>query len=174
MEAERLIRLIESAFPVTPLPEMSLHQAKLTDASMSRELTELAWQQAGTLDAGRTWRDYSDETLIACDVALAHLDERSFVYYLPAFLLYAIRHCPASWPDPAEPLVGAVVFSVTHRTPYSLGRFRMLSAEQRAAVVAFLEYVAANGNDHERPQAAKALARYWKTDEGDKPHILAP
>jgi hypothetical protein len=38
MEAKLLIGVIEAAFPLSPLPEMSLHQAQLADQSMSREI----------------------------------------------------------------------------------------------------------------------------------------
>jgi len=151
-----------------------LHQARLADQSMSREIPDREWNDAGKIDAGRTWRDFTDEDLKACDVALAHFDEPSFIYHLPAFLLFAVRYCTVEWPHPAEHLVGTVVFSVTHRSPYTLGRYKRLSAEQRMAVIAFLELIAAEGNHNERPLAQKALARYWKTDEGTKPIIVVP
>jgi hypothetical protein len=94
------------------------------------------------------------------------------VYYLAAFLSFAVRHYNARWPAPQEPLLGSVVFAVTHRTPGTLDRFKRLSPQQREAVAAFLELVAEQGNDQERPQAQKALARYWKTDEASKPLII--
>lgn len=84
MEAEQLIEVIKAAFPCAPLPEMSLHQTQLADQSMSREISEKEWRAAGEVDAGRSWQDYGDGELMACDVALAHLDEEAFVYYLPA------------------------------------------------------------------------------------------
>lgn len=174
MEASQVIAAIHKAFPLEPFPEISLHQAQLADQSMSREITEREWNEAGQADAGRAWSDFSDQDLMACDSALSHFDETSFVYYLPAFLLFAVRHCSVTWPNPAERLFGSVVFAVTHRTPYSLSRFKRLSTEQRAVVVAFLELVANIGNDQERPQAEKALLRYWKTDEASRPLILIP
>jgi hypothetical protein len=70
--------------------------------------------------------------------------------------------------------VGSVVHSVTHRTPYTLGRFKLLSTEQRAAVIAFLELIAEKGSDHERLQAQKALERYWKTDAASKAFFTFP
>ena len=174
MEAQQLIDILEAAFPLGPLPEMSLHQAQLADQSMSREISEKEWDAAGAVDAGRNWQEFADEELMVCEVALAHLEEEAFVYYLPAFLRFAVRHCAAGWPDPTESLVGSAVFSVTHRSPYSLGRYKRLNPEQRAAVVAFLEFMAENGNDNERPQAEKALKRYWKTDEASQPLIIVP
>jgi hypothetical protein len=165
---------IQAAFPLAPLPDMSLHQAQLADQSMSREIPEQEWIAAGWVDAERSWQAFGDDELLACDAALAHLEETAFVYYLPAFLIFAVHHCAATWPDPSEALVGSTVFSVTQRGPHNLGRYKRLNPEQRAAVVAFLEFIAENGNHSERPQAEKALKRYWKTDEASKPLIVVP
>jgi hypothetical protein len=174
MEAQKLIEAIEAAFPVAPLPEMSLHQAQLGDQSMIREITETEWEAAAVLDAGRSWQRFADEELMACDAALAHLEEQSFVYYLPAFLRFAVCHCTAIWPNPAESLLGAVIFAVTDNTPYSLGRYKRLNASQREAVIAFLEFMARNDSLYERRMAEQSLTRYWKTDEVTKPLIIVP
>ena len=115
-----------------------------------------------------------DVALVVSDAALSHFDEPFFVYYLPAYLLFAMRSCSAGWADPAESTVGSVVFSVTHRSPYTLGRSKRFSAEERAAVIAFLELIAEKGNHHERPEAQKALELYWKTDEASKPFFIVP
>jgi hypothetical protein len=174
MEADVVTRLIQEAFPLQPIPKMTLHQAQLADQTMDREIPEKEWKDVGDSDAGRTWQDITDEELISCDAALSHFDETSFVYYLPAYLLFAVRNCSAEWSDPAESTVGSVVFAVTHRTPYTLGRFKRFSPEQRAAVIAFLELISEKGNHHERPAAQKALERYWKTDEASKPFFIVP
>lgn len=174
MDAQQVIGLIEAAFPLEPLPEMSLHQAQLSDQAMSREISDAEWSGAAKLDAGRNWQRFGEDELMACDAALSHLEEGSFVYYLPAFLVFAIRHCNTRWSDPAESIVGSTVFAVTHRSTYSLGRFKRFSPEQRRAVVVFLEFISENGNDHERPLAEKALKRYWRTDAASTPLLIVP
>ena len=73
-----------------------------------------------------------------------------------------------------ESTVGSAVVSVSHRSPYTLGRFKRFSAEQRAAVIAFLELIAEKGNHHERAEAKKALDRYWKTNEAAKTLFIVP
>ena len=174
METDEVTRLIREAFPLQPIPKMTLHQAQLADQTLTRSIPEQEWNDAGRKDAGRTWQNLTDEEIISCDAALSHFDESSFVYYLPAYLLFAVRNHDANWQHAGEMTVGSVVFAVTHRTPYTLGRFKRLSAEQRAAVIAFLELVAEKGNDQERPQAQKALERYWKTDEASEPLFIVP
>jgi len=174
MEAAQVIDAIKAAFPLGPLPEMSLHQGWLADQTMDREIPEEEWSAAGKADAGRNWMDFKDTELMARDEALAHLDEAAFVYYLPAFLLFAVRHCNSDFSDSAAPLVGTTVFSVTHFSPYSLGRYKRLDVAQREAVIAFLEFIATHANKYQQEQASKALAVYWKTDEASKPLIIIP
>jgi hypothetical protein len=174
MEADELIESIRAAFPLEPLPEMSLRQAWLSDQTMDREIGEEEWAAAGKADEGRSWEQFSDEELMSREEALAHLEEPAFVYYLPAFLSFTVRHCSAGLSDPAEPLVGSTVFSVTHLSPYSLGRYKRLNDCQQAVVVAFLEFVAAYGNPYQRATANEGLSRYWKTDEVFKPLIVVP
>jgi len=149
---------------------MSLRQANLSDESMAREITDEEWAAAGQLDSGRTWREFTDEELMSCSAALSHFDESSFVYYLPAFLLFAVRHCKVEWSDPAWELAGGTVFSVTHRSPYSLGRYKRFTHTQRAAVVSFLEFIASQ-EDSNADDAQKALDRYWKTDRASEPLV---
>ena len=141
---------------------------------MSREISESEWRAAGEADAGRTWQDFSDAELISCDAALAHFDEPSFVYHIPAFMWFAVRHCAVEWRNPAWSLVGGVVFSVTNRDPYNLGRYKKFSSDQREAVIAFLELIAKCSRDNRASYAQKALDRYWKTAEASKPLILVP
>jgi hypothetical protein len=174
MDANQVLGLIEAAFPLRPLPDMSLHQAHLADDSITREISGGEWQAAAKLDANRTWQDYSDQELQSCDAALAHFDETSFVYYIPAFLVFAVHHCSEPLTSPLGTLVGSAVFSVTHRTPYSLGRFKRLSLDQRNAVIAFLEFIVAHGKHCNDTDAMNALSRYWKTGEASKPLLIVP
>jgi hypothetical protein len=174
MDAPAVLLALEAAFPLEPLPAISPHQAHLADQSMSRRISEEEWVAAGKPDAGRTWPQFSDEELIACDAALAFFDEESFVYYLPAYIRFAINHCDVDTSDVASGLTTTVVGSVTDRSPYSLGRYKRLSPAQRAAVVSFLEFIAEHADPFNAPLAQKALTRYWKTDEPDKPLIIVP
>src|SRR4051794_35660952 len=134
METLSVVQAVQAAFPLWPLPAMSIHQAHLSDDSMTRKISGKEWDVAGQLDADRTWREFTDDELISCDAALSHFDEPSFIYYLPAFLLFSMRHCKVEWSHPAWALAGGTVFSVTHRSPYSLSRYKLMSPQQRDAV----------------------------------------
>lgn len=172
METSALVEQIKAAFPLLPLPKMSLHQSQLADQGMAREISEAEWAAAGALDAGRTWDSFTDEELAACDAALSHLDGTGFAYYLPAYLLLALRHFAVEWDHPAWAITGSTVFVVTHRSDYNLARFAQLSVEQVAAVKAFLEAAAASPTDNAQ-DARIALQRYWYTDRAGRPPLGA-
>jgi hypothetical protein len=156
--------LLDAAFPLEPRPEFTLHQGTLADQALSREIPESEWSEAARLDLDRNWRSYSDDELIACEAAVAHLPDDAFTYYLPAFLSFAAKHVNVRWPRPEWELVGAVVFSITNRSPFNLARFKRLTTLQRAVVVQFLEIVGSSTEQAHAADAEKALARYWKTD----------
>ena len=95
-------------------------------------------------------------------------------HYIPAFLSFAARHLGVGWKHEEHRTVGTVVFSVTHRSGYSLARFKRFSEAQRACVVDFLKLVARHPNDDNAADASKALERYWLTGEAENPLIALP
>jgi hypothetical protein len=164
MDYQSLEKKIRNSFPVTPLPPMSIHQGRLADYSISREIAKKEWNEAGMLDRDVRWDQVSEATIVECQPALSHLDEVSFIYYLPAFLLYAAKHIDADLPTGAGEVVSSAVFSVTHRSNHSVSRYKRLNDSQIDAVIAFLHFVADAGN-RESPDAQKALKRYWENPE---------
>lgn len=167
MDKTTIVDRIVEAFPTRPLPQMSLHQGQLADQSLSREIGEREWQAASALDVGRAWDMFTDAELISCDAALSHLDEAAFVYYLPAFLLLALRHLDVEWNHPAWATTGMAIFAITDRSAYSLSRFSQLSTAQVQAIKYFLEFVA-HGTSSNARLAQLALNRYWNTDRAGK------
>jgi len=155
-----LLNSIQAAFPVTPLPPMTLHQGQLEDESIRRDIGDGEWQGAAKRDAGETWAMLSDTSLMECSCALSHFDEQSFIYHLPAFLAFAVHHVAAPFLTVEQNLVGSVVFAVTDRSPYSVARFVRLTPGQRAAVVSFLRFMQFHSQRHGE-DAQKALERYW-------------
>lgn len=162
MDYQSFEKKIKDSFPVVPFPSVSIHQAQLADQSLSRKLNDKEWNEAGLVDEGVHWDQIPEATLTECQAALSHFDEESFRYYLPAFLLYAVRHINADILTEAGELVGSIVFSVTHRSNYNLARYKRLTDTQIDAVIAFLHFVADAGT-RESQYAQKALKRYWET-----------
>lgn len=165
---------LERAFPLRPYPKVTLHQGCFADDTLAREVSEGEWRRAAELDADRDWQSYSDEELIATAPALAHLPEESFVYYVPAYICFAATHAGAKWSEPGWDLLGSIVFSLTHLSPYNLARLKAFSDDQKKIVVKLLEFFASHESDSNSSDARKGLERYWYTDEANKPLIVVP
>jgi len=105
------------------MPSISLRQALLADQGMSRCITTPKWEAERLKDGAIPWPMLSD-ALVECRDGLAHLDEESFAYYLGGFLRFAVNHLDASLLSPEDELLGSVVFSVTQRSNYNLGRLK--------------------------------------------------
>jgi hypothetical protein len=87
---------------------------------------------------------------------LGYLDAQSWRHYLPRLIDYALRR-------PDDPAMAAEALIRSLRPPDRYPpRLATLSAEQEAAVVAFLEVLAlADGFDHLRDDARQALEEWW-------------
>jgi len=148
------------------MPSISLRQALLADQGMSRCITTPKWEAERLKDGAIPWPMLSD-ALVECRDGLAHLDEESFAYYLGGFLRFAVNHLDASLLSPEDELLGSVVFSVTQRSNYNLGRLKRLTDDQIDTVVDFLRLVQERSEAH-GTDAEKALKRYWETPEARK------
>lgn len=171
MSPSALITTIKVAFPVNPLPEMSLRQAELADSSLTKTISDKDWQAARKRDGHVCWRDISDQILMDCEPGLAHLDEASFAYYLGAFLRFLVTHVDADISRPEGNLNCTIMFNITQRSNHSLARFKRLSDTQVDCVIAVLRFVAAH-SPLDADDAAKALSRYWLKPEARNQSII--
>jgi hypothetical protein len=170
MEVDAVISQIRAAFPVQPMPSMTLHQAQLADQSMSRAIDEAEWEAVGNRDRAVAWTDIPRADLLECDAALSHLDEEGFVYYIPAYMVLALRHFQA-FDGYSEEAFGATVFHLAHRENHSLARFKRMTDPQIEAVIEFLRVVQ-NTPSLYGDLARKALKRYWETPESRRRTII--
>lgn len=162
MNVAHLISTIDSAFEGTPRSETSLRQFVLTDQhGMSREITDQEWENAGSRRCDSTWQDIPDAEIEECGVQLAHMEAAEFQYFLPAYMRYGLRDSQRSR------TIGSIVFHVypsrreVSARAYTLSQLSLLTRPQRSAIVDFLQFVAAHGDYSVRPDAAKALERFW-------------
>jgi hypothetical protein len=166
-----LLAEIANAFPAGPLPETTIRQAQLSDQGMSREISEEEWEAEGAKDRGIPWPEIPDEVLASCDAALSHLDEDGFVYYLPAFLSYAVRHVSSGLFDTDWMSMHFTIFAVTDLSNYNLGRLKRLNDVQIASVIEFLRFVATHSATY-RGDAEDALANYWLTPDAKRKTVI--
>lgn len=167
MNQEELIAEIEAAFSGVQRPETSLRQFQLTDEKgMSQEITDEEWEAAGRRCTDKTWQEISDSEIEECDCQLSHMGGNAFVYYLPAYMRHSVRHYKR--PIWAAIFVGSTVFSL--KSPgdnsypglaeYTREQHSKLNARHVKAIVAFLQFIATEGDEVERPDATRTLD-YW-------------
>ena len=171
MDSASLLSVIAKAFPVQPIPEITVRQAQLSDQGISREISQAEWEAEGVKDRGLTWPEIPDETIVACDAALSHLDEEGFVYYLPAFLSYAVRHMSSGIVDSNWMAMNFTIFAVTNFSNYGVGRLKRLNDAQIGSVIEFLQFVVVHSTTYRR-DAADALTNYWLTPDAKRKTIV--
>ena len=171
MKDSALLRQIEKAFPLSPMPEMSLRQAVLADQTLTRCISDTEFATERLKDGDIPWNALTDEVLLDCHEGLAHLDEEAFVYYLGALLCFAIRHASAQILDPEGTLLCNIVFSITDRSSYNLGRLKALNESQISCVIAALELLSRVSETH-GADSLKSLDRYWLTPEAHRKSVV--
>lgn len=147
MERTALRTEIEAAFAgVARDPEQTLHQAQLTDQSMSREIHDGEWREAGRRDREKDWTEVPGEALDECDAALSHFTPESWRFYLPAYLCRSLSLFAP--PDFKDRMLHHVLFQLTCHADdgsglraYVLERYQSLTPAQHEAVRHFLELV---------------------------------
>ena len=171
MDADRLIKAIEIAFDGVARPETSLRQFLLTDKyGMSREITKEEWTQAGKARVDNEWADIPDSEIEECDCLLAHMQAEEFWYYLPAYMRYSVMHYqkPIWEPD----ILGMCVSSLYPSSKdsslyaYKISQLALFNSAQKQVIVQFLKFVASMAAYVQRPDATKALERYWSRTVG--------
>ncbi|MBX3628099.1 MAG: hypothetical protein KF892_24025 [Rhizobacter sp.] len=166
MSPPQLIASIKVAFPVLPLPAMTLRQAQLADQSLAREISEEEWEAERSIDGATPWDEIEVSTLIECDAALSHLEDQSLCYYLPAYLCFCLD---GAWPRnfKEEPVFWSTVFLLTSLSAYNVARLKHLTEVQVDLVCEFLEWVK-DTDPIQRNAAEIALRSYWKTPDAKR------
>lgn len=165
MDAMTLVEKIKVAFSdVVRDEELTLHQAQLADQGIARDISDQEWFEARKRDPEEHWADIPRASLLECDASMSHLSPQGWAYYLPAFMLLALKD--ADIPIWENWVTGDVLFRLTLDTKpdglkdYYLQRFEMLDVSQKQAVAGFLEYFSGR-EDHYSRDADIALRKYW-------------
>jgi hypothetical protein len=113
-------------------------------------------RQARAQDSETRWQDVPSADIETYSEALCFVDVKSFRYYLPAFMIWALKNLDsASFSKNAAVLAleyGAMKINDGESWPH----FDLLNAEQKRAVASFLEFMA-----HRENESAAALNLYW-------------
>lgn len=119
----------------------TLHGAQAIDDWKSPE----EQRPARHLDLEERWQDVPDADIFACCSALSFLDERGFRYYIPAFMIYGLRH----WGDDWNGILNSCEYHLLHDYPKSLrksepaaiaSKYQFTNAQSKA-VARFLRFI---------------------------------
>jgi hypothetical protein len=155
---DALITDIEKAFDGVQREDgVTLHEARVIDDYGTDEERAKAREN----DTEQRWQNIPDKWIEKFPDALPFLCPKSFKYYLPAFMIWALKYY-----DTSDSFTGdAVIYSLEIDDPedYKLERFRSLSNWQASVVAKFLYYFAELADkDHVDDQIAqKAFNKYW-------------
>ncbi|EOR03506.1 hypothetical protein F896_03618 [Acinetobacter genomosp. 15BJ] len=166
---EELIEEIEVAFSDVKRPKTSLRQFKITDEKgLSQEISAAEWNIAGMRCTDKIWQEISDSELEECGCQLAHMKGDEFLYYLPAFMRHSVRYYKRPiWEDS---FVLCTISSLQDPTQaenyypglgeYILEQFSELTLKHVNVIIAYLKFIATEGDYINQPDAIRALD-YW-------------
>lgn len=158
-EAEAIIEAIRIAFFGVPRGGISIHEAEVIDSYGSAEERE----EARRLDTETSWDRVPDLDIENCTTALCHLDPDGWRYYIPAYMIWSLRHFRVNDSNVSDFTIYTFDPSASDRgvREYNLARYRLLDDAQSRAVCRFLRYLAANDDHADSRVANIALAEYW-------------
>jgi len=155
-----LVRTIETSFAkVHRDGGITLHQMTVVDDYRREEENEEDFIRAGRKDLEYTWQEISAEKLDRFGFSLACLDQKGFRFYLPAYMC----HCLRQW-ETGENREYWGLLRILEDGPkaWHLENPALLNDSQRAAVAAFLTFLAAHGSSlGDADDARQALRNGW-------------
>lgn len=167
-EADALQKDILAAFSAVPPPD-------------EKDITPCGCEECQLIQADlkdQHWQTLPDDTLERHHDSLSLLSPRAFCFFLPSYLLAALKSSDSSCIDPA------VIYNLTppetldpKRISWFLDRTKEFSSSQIATIHGFLRYMEGCGDEIYAAHAQMALSRYWTAAvQGHPPgiHELIP
>jgi hypothetical protein len=153
-EAKTIIEEIRIAFQDVPQGPLSLHQAIANTWAGEDQVAA-----ARALDLDRHWQEIPDQHIQDGAKALYGADPQSWRYFIPAFMIWALRNFKVSDAFLADQTISSL-YPSRPKPAFSTSRderFETLSLAQKHAVRRFLAYVSDNEQYVDAASARKAL-----------------
>jgi hypothetical protein len=152
IERSAVIAEISTAFQRVRLDDgITLHQARALDNWEPDEAAAAMRMK----DTESHWSEVPDEKLRCFNNVLNFLDGKGWVFYIPAFMIWVLRHLDDTTGEHRD-LGWSTVYSITNGGT----RSRLLNADQAQSVCRFLQYLARHFKDWQS-EAQKALDLCW-------------
>lgn len=165
-DVKQLIEEIERAFwRVTREDGVTLHEADIIAYYGTREQATAARR----LDTEGHWRDVPDELIERHYDALTCLDPNGFRYYLPAYMIWSLKHCVTSDSLSSDYTIYSLCPSDDPEIRTAkLDRYRSFDEQQARVICRFLSFMAnQRANYVDKTHARRALEEYWGKFCGD-------
>ena len=157
--AEEIIEEIRAAFAGVPRGKITIHEAEVIDSYGD----DGARDRARLLDTESSWEQIPDSHVEECSWALCHLDPVSWRYYIPKYMLWALRNFKTNNSIVTDFTI--YTFDVSSSDAgvreYKQERYRLLNPFQSWAVCRFLRHMVANEDHADGSVARRALEDYW-------------
>ena len=137
---------------------ISLHEAIVIDNYGS----DIERAKARQKDRESRWQDIPDEWIAKFDSILCFLDPKGWRYYIPAYMIWSLKHYTNSHSNTLNSTIYTFIWS-GFLDDYYLPRFAILNLEQSKAVHQFLQFMATHAEDYADTDSAKeAIEKYWR------------
>jgi len=111
---------------------------------------------------GVRWRQVPAEVIERNNASLCFFGPEAFRFYLPAFLLWTLRNYRTSDSFTVDSTIYSLDPGQDDLRAFILSKLSALTAPQREAVVAFLEFMRDHSDGHaDAEAAARALDSFW-------------
>jgi hypothetical protein len=156
---ERIIAQIRLAFShVSRQDGVTLHEAKVIDDYGSAD-ERIA---ARALDLDSHWQDVPDDLIEEHQETLCFVDPKGFRYYLPAYMVWALRNYRTSNSGSVDHPIYSLTLSVDKKLrDWQLERFKLFDEVQAKAICRFLRFMVEQDDFIDVVEARKALEEYW-------------
>ncbi|MEM8502064.1 MAG: DUF6714 family protein [Cyanobacteria bacterium P01_D01_bin.1] len=166
-----LIQEITAAFDgVAREDGVTLHEATVLDDYGGPEERAKARAQ----DTEKRWQEVPERDIRCEDAVLSFLDAKGFRYYIPAYMIWYLRHIDGEGIARSSMTFDSVVFHLTHPIETGkYGKFEMLTTEQSRAIAHFLILEAEREEAIESSYLRASLSKGGMSKEDIEPIIRA-
>ncbi len=155
-----LIAEITAAFDgVSRAGGVSLHESEVLDWAGPDD----ARAAARLLDTDTRWQDVSDADAKYYHSSMYFLDAIGFRYYLPVFMIYALRY--SSLETDFDSVLAVTLWQLEpnqHQQKRYEEVLHLMTRPQKQAIGNFLQLIVAHADDIYRADPARVLHDYWK------------
>ena len=163
---ERLVDEIRSAFAdVRRIGDFTLQVVSWYDQHGRKEWVsddEYAELNQARAAEDKDWQELDDETIAACGYGLGHLEPGNLRFYLPAFMIWTVKNFED---DPYSISALSTIGNLSPDThdpehiAWHYQRIIIFNAEQKLAIVHFLEHILARAEELNDPGHVRRISR---------------